>query len=717
MSSGLRKISTLALCLLSGTALSSARAEEKSPISSSSPSPLRTTGYTVDDEMFTQPFVDKDEMRNDGSFRYRYIHGGFTGTDTRFSFHFPENAAWQGRFFQYITPVPDSENLSQGLKGEEDRIGAALSSGAYFIETNGGGPNVAKPMSGVDPTIGAWRANAASARFSRFVAQQIYGPRPHIYGYSYGGSGGAYRTIGALENTKGVWDGAVPFVMGSPMAIPSMFTVRLHAMRVLGNKLDSVVDALEPGGSGKPTAGLTPVENAAYEEVTRMGFEPQSWYAWRTMGPHAFALLFGGIRMADAGFFNDFWTKPGYEGHDHPELYAADREQLDTRIVEVITATRARQLGMDSDRIAGMAKGTADQAWKAMGLSSAGEMPVAFRLADRPKSKALMLSDLVLPSGKKLVLADVSGDIALAGINDPRVLLSAKAGDAVRLDNSDILAVETYHRHQVPDRAQYGNQYPVWDQFRDAQGKALYPQRPLLLGPLFTKSAAGSIPTGKFEGKVILLENLWDREALPWQGDWYRGRVAENAGRALDGKFRIWYTDRALHGDTSGQDDPSRVVSYLGVLQQALRDLSAWVEKGKDPAPSTRYTIIGGQVQVPATAAGRRGIQPVVTLTANGGPSAVVKTGQPVVLSGTIQVPPGAGTVVAAEWDFDGDGVFDATGTVARGKARVTATVRHAFAKRGTYFAVLRGVSQREGDASTPFARIQNLARARIVVE
>src|SRR3546814_14984402 len=99
-----------------------------------------------------------------------------------------------------------------------------------------------------------------------------------------------YTTLFRSENTQNVWDGAVPYVLGSPMAIPSMFTVRLNAMRVLGSKLDGVVDALDAGGSGDPYAGLNPLERSTLEEVTRMGFPPPAWYAWRTMGPHAFEI-------------------------------------------------------------------------------------------------------------------------------------------------------------------------------------------------------------------------------------------------------------------------------------------------------------------------------------------------------------------------------------------------------------------------------------------
>jgi len=675
------------------------------------PETKSASGFAIEDAVFAEPYVDVDEWR-DAPVRHRYIHGGFKGTDTRFSFHFPIRENYGNRFFQYITPVPDSETVSQGKEGEEDRIGAALASGAIFVETNGGGPAAAEMGIGKDQTIGAYRANAAAAQFARYMAQQVYGPH-RTYGYAYGGSGGAYRTIGSIENTTGVWDGAVPFVMGSPMAIPNMFTVRLHAMRVVGEKLDDVVDALDAGGSGDPYATLDEEEAAALREVTRMGFNPQSWYAWRTMGPHAFALLFGAIRMVDPTFFGDFWTKPGYEGHDRPDLYNDARVRLDTHVAEVITAVKAEAMGLDYGRQPGQAKGTADLAWQAAGVASAEEMPVAFRLADAAPDAWLLLSDLVLPSGQKLNVREVVGDIVVAGINDPRLLGAVRAGDAVTLDNSDILAVQTYHRHQVPAN----NQYPVWDQFRDANGQPLYPQRPMILGPQFTRNAVGSLPTGKFDGKVILIENLWDREALPWQADWYRARVKEQLGENIEDRFRLWFTDRALHGDHAQQDDPTRIVSYLGMLHQALRDLAAWVQDGVEPPRNTSYEVVDGQVVVPAGAPERKGIQPVVTLEVNGGKLAKVKAGEAVTLSGTIAVPPGTGSVIAAQWDFDGEGSFPVSSPVSSGKQQVRVSITHGFERPGTYYPVLRGVSQRDGNAQTPFARLQNLDRVRVIVK
>jgi hypothetical protein len=80
------------------------------------------------------------------------------------------------------------------------------------------------------------------------------------------------------------------------------------------------------------------------------------------------------------------------------------------------------------------------------------------------------------------------------------------------------------------------------------------------------------------------------------------------------------------------------------------------VEKGAHPPASTNYRIVKGQIVIPATAAERRGIQPVVTLRSNGSERVEVSAGQTVTFTGTIEAPPGAGSVVAAEWEFGGQG-------------------------------------------------------------
>ena len=703
--------------LLAGGLLAVMLAPGHNVVAAASPSNIAPTAEALAtaDPLFKTPYIDVDEWR-DAPVRHRYVHGGFKGSDTRFSFYFPPKEQYRGHFFQYITPVPDSENLSQSARGEEDRIGFAVASGAYFIETNEGGPRaMAMPGAGADPTIAGYRANAAAARYSRVLAQRFYGSK-RPYGYAFGGSGGAFRTIGGIENTVGVWDGVVPYVVGSPMAIPNVFSVRMHAMRVLKDKFPQIVDALDVGGSGDMYAGLNEEERGALREVTRMGFPPQSWFGYETMGVHAFGVLYPGIVQADPQYFTDFWRVPGYLGANPPKSLIAARIQHRTSVTLAITQVEANTMGLAIDSLTGQARGTADNAWRAL-QESAAKIPVAFQLAAAPPKVDFLGGDLVILSGAaagmKVPLRQIVGNIVVVGVADPKVLSLITAGDQVQVDNSNFLAAQTYHRHQVP-----GADFYVWDQFRGPDGKPIYPQRPMLLGPLFAANASGSVQNGKFQGKMILIENLWDREAFPWQADWYRTKVRQNLGDRLNDNFRLWLVDHALHGDSTKQEDPTRTVSYLGVLQQALRDLATWVEKGQQPPESSTYEVVDGQVVVPATAAERKGIQPVITVKANGQLRAGVAVGQPVTLTAAIEMPPPAGHIVAAEWDLDGSGSYPVKADPQRTQtANLSAELVHSFDKPGTYFVTLRAASQREGDGQTPFARVQNLGRARVVVK
>jgi hypothetical protein len=680
-------------------------------------SPELAKQFTTTDTLFKAPYVDVDEWRNK-PVRHRYVHGGFKGTETRFSFYFPPKEGYQGRFFQYFTPFPDNEFLSQGASGEEDKIGFAMHSGAYFIETNGGGKvDFAKPTFNNDPTIAAYRANAASAQFSRVVATKLYGgKRP--YGFAFGGSGGGFRTMGSMENTHGVWDGAVPYVIGSPMAIPNVFTVRMMAMQVLNDKFPGIIDALEPGGSGDMYAGLNPEEKQMLQEVTKMGFPPKSWFGYKTMGVHGFVALYQGMVMADRKYFtDDFWHTPGYLGANPLASLLKARIQKVTKIKAGITREQAIRMGL-MEAPSEQERGTADRATKDQGRPD-GLLPAAFQLDDKLPDVTFMGGDLLIKSGpaagKVLQLTKIVDDKVILGPVDQAVLAQLNPGDTVQVDNSNFLAAQAYHRYQVP-----GKEFTVWDQFRDKDGKPLYPQRPMLLGPLFTKGASGVIQTGKFEGKMIVLSSLWDREAFPWQADWYRSKVKENLGPETDNHFRLWYTDHALHGDLSNQEDPTRTVSYLGVLQQALLDVSAWVEKGIAPPATTNYTIEDGQVIIPPTANERKGIQPVVTLHVNGKKRADVNVRQSVAFTAEVDVPALTGKILTTRWDFDGSGSFAQAGafipvdkTGSRGQVKTS----HTFDKPGTYFVTLRVASQREGDPKTPYARIQNLDRVRVVVK
>jgi hypothetical protein len=675
--------------------------------------------FHYSDTVFQKPYIDVDRSVSK-PVRCRYIHGGFAD-GTKFSFYFPEKKDYKGRFFQYITPFPDSETAAQHFPASINPITFSILHGSYFVETNEGGRlDFTNEKTKRPDDIGAYRANAACAEFSRVVAKRIYGcSRP--YGYCYGGSGGAYRTTGSMESTSGVWDGAVPYVLGSPQAIPMVFSVRMNALRILRDKLDDIVDALEPGGSGDPYSTLTVQQRQMLLEATRMGFPIHSWYGYKYMDIHGFLVLYQSVVQMDPSYFHhDFWETPGYEGYDKEPTLMRDLVRQKAVVKRIIGQTEAEHLGLVK-RLSEEERGSADRAWESIG-SEIKDKPVAYEL-DVTLRDIGMGGDVIVLNGQgrgvRLQASKTSGAyVALAPVNASEKLALLHVGDSVQVDNSDFLAVLYYYRHTVPSPDYY-----VWNQFRDFRGMPVYPQRPKYLGPLFTMGAAGCIPDGniKGNGKMILLCSVWDREAFAWQGDWYRSRVKHHLGDKTDSQFRLWYTDRALHADGLVDDDPTESVSYLSTLYQALLDVSDWVEKGISPSSTTQYSIKDGQVILDNHGYSRGGLQPVPTARVNGKGRAEVGVGKPVTIDVAVDVPKGTGRIVKAEWCLDSSKEYTLQQDLSKAKwnadgshVEFSATVR--YDKPGTYFPTVRVYSQRNGDARETFTMIPNLSKVRIIV-
>ena len=642
--------------------------------------PMQVAADFVDPQ-YNAPYIEVNEERSEPA-PHRYVHGGFKGTDARFSFYFPPKARYQGRFFHNTYPMATTSDVGPfpiAFDVSTGNLGFTFDSGAYYVQTNLGGADRAGGMA--DPAIGAYRVNAAAAKYSRVVAAELYGEH-RAYGYLFGGSGGSYQVMGAAENTSGVWDGFVPFVLGSPNSIPSMFTVRMHALQVLRrrNKFPAIVDAINPGGGGDPYAELNEEEAEALREATLLGYPPRGWWNHEALNSGHFTQVAPIVPMVDPSYVEDFWSKPGYLGADPAASVRAERFQFDTTVAGVIEGFPKR-----------------------IELASTPERDFA-------DSHLVVLSGAA--AGKSIPIATIDGDtIGFAFAADQAAINSLQPGDQVRIDNSWPLALQTYQRHQVPP----SSDLYAWNQFRGPDGQPIYPQRQVLIGPMGAAGTAGSVPIGKIQGKVLALEALVDIDALAWQADWYRARVKEQLGAAFEDSFALWFIDHAQHDNPPPGAARAHTVSFEGALQQALRDLSAWVETGERPS-DTQYKVVDTQVQVPATAAERKGVQPVVALKANGGVRAEVKVGEPVAFTATIETPPGAGSVVAAEWDFEGVGDYPVAAAIETPQPAVSLSATHAFARPGTYFAVLRATSQRQGDAKTPYGRIQNIDRVRVVV-
>jgi hypothetical protein len=139
------------------------------------------------------------------------------------------------------------------------------------------------------------------------------------------------------------------------------------------------------------------------------------------------------------------------------------------------------------------------------------------------------------------------------------------------------------------------------------------------------------------------------------------------------------------------------------------------VEQGVEPV-GTNFEYKDGKVRLPATAAGRAGIQPVVRVSANDSARADVKVGEEVQLRVHGEVPPGAGTVIGVKWDFDGTGTYPFLHDVDGTQAQVDLSTTHSYDRPGTYFVTAMVESHRDGDITVASRRIPNIASARVVV-
>ncbi len=673
------------------------------------------------DEQFSKGYIDMDEMRirevgNGLKIPYRYMHGGFEGTNVKFSYCFPEKENYEGRFYQYLSPFPgpEEELASLPVTGEDDKVGFCLTHGAYYVESNMG--SGAAFTNSADNTM-THRSSAATAEFSRVMAQEVYGYEHRPYGYVYGGSGGGYRTTACIENTN-AFDGAVPYVIGSPYAIPNCQSTRAHAGRILRHKLPQIIDQLDAGGSGDPYEGLNKEESEALREATQFGYPLKSWFASANLEDGALSVLTPDVKRMDPDYFNDFWTVPGYLGADINGSAVRDRIYMNTKIMEVFIPVQEQKQEGEIDTRNGV-----NDAWKKM-LGNEDINPW-IEVAEVPVGDNLYLKGAEVTftsgkaAGKKLVIKRIEDKRIYLGEGfgmSPmlEVLEQLEIGDEVHLDNSDYIAIQTYHRHQVPD-----HQYRAWDQFRNDEKEPLYPQRKTLLGPLFCTMGPGCEQNGKIQCKIIIVAALMDEQAYAWQADWYRRKVASVHDGNAEDICRLWYFDNTLHDDKTASINELQVTTYLAGLKQALIDVAAWVEKGHDPLPSTNYQVEIGRVNVPDDAMERGGIQAVVHLMANESTCARVKAGEDVFFCAKAEVPLGAGSLTSVEWSFEGDENFQEKGEweLRNGGQSGIANTIHRFEQPGTYFTVVRIKSEKNGDENALYTQIRNIGRVRVIVD
>jgi hypothetical protein len=683
--------------------------------------------YVPADSFFGAPYIDEDTEVSTPA-PHRMIHGGFEGTATRFRFHFPlKEAGYQGRMFN---------PLSGGNGGTEDfftsPLGEAIGGlsscfrlGGYMVQSNQGhiGDEI-DPKGGDDPTLYGWRGSAEAARFSKFVAEQIYGQAPH-HSYVFGGSGGARRSPLCLAYAPDVWDGALPF-MGDAMdgehgdfrrlrTAAQHFCSMFNVQRVLGDKIFSVIDAVAPGGIGDPFAGLDTHQREELATLYRLGYPRgdefmitqqmgQIWL-WSSMAER--------LQHDDPPYWDAFWTKPGHVGYDQPELVQGDLIDVRATVSRVLTAQEIVDDptfdGPEYQALRGRVQITAE------GKATYG-LPLVVELQGLPAGYRLGAGVRITSghaTGRQLYCLLSSGDYFLCdGMGEASNLRfgGVLAGDEVHVDNHAFLAFCYYYRHHIHDWVEY--------EFLRVDGRPIYPQYEIPeMSPLM-----GTVHTGKFPGKLMWVHHTHDASLWPSQGIGMKNNVERECGpEGAKEHFRLRWLENAEHVPPDfAPSDPHRanrtwLIEYGPMVEQSLADLAAWVEQGVDPA-GTAFEYQDGKVTLPATAAERGGIQPVVSVSANGATRTEVKVGEEVTLAVHAEVPPGAGTVIAVKWDFDGSGSYPYAHDIDGTMATVDLSTSHAFDRPGTYFATALVESHRDGDVEAIGRRIANVASARVVV-
>jgi hypothetical protein len=683
--------------------------------------------YSITDDFFGAPYIDVDEERDDPT-PHRYIHGGFEGTDTRFSFYLPEPASrYHGRLYQPLEGANGGhETVQNGPLGRErGSIEMNFRLGGYMVESNMGHiGDVMDAKAGPDPTIYGWRAAAESARFSKFVAAQALGAAP-TFAYVYGGSGGARRSPLCLAYAPDVWDAALPY-MGDAMdgdygdfrrlrTAAQHFCSMFNVQRVLGDKFYDVVDAMSPGGTGDPFGGVDTHQRQELANLYRLGFpRGDEWVIAQPMGQiWLWSSMAERIQRDYPQYWEAFWTKPGHVGYDQPELVQPDL--IDARVT-VARPLYPKELvddaqfaGPEFEQLRGLAALFA-------GMHDAWDVPMALELENLPEGYRLGAGVRVTrgqAAGRQLYCINGVGNVLLCdgeGEASNLRFTGVLPGDEVHVDNHAYLAFCYYYRHHLHEWTEYD--------FLRVDGKPIYPQYEIPeMSPFM-----GTVHTGRFEGKLMWVHHTHDASLWPSQGIGMKNNVERERGpEGARNHFRLRWSENAEHGmptmlaSPPGRATTTWLIDPTPIIEQSLVDLGAWVEKGIEPA-GTNFEYADGKVTLPPTAAERAGIQPVVHVTANGGPRAEVGVGEEVTLQVFAEVPPAAGTVIAAEWDFDGSGTFPFAHNVDGTAATVNLTTTHSWARPGTYFVTSRIHSHREGDVHATARRIPNVASARVVV-
>lgn len=607
-------------------------------------------------------------------------------------FRFPAKEFWRNRSFQQQHPAGGGE--------VDNRM--AFTNGAFTINW----------MSASIPNaVASHRHEAAATKVARAHANKLYGNSGKIYSYMWGCSGGGVVAQAAAENTTGIWDGIQAQCTGT--SVDSQYHSFLwqahYTMAIPQEKRDAIAEAAEPGGTGDIYAGLNEEEKSVLNELLGGGYPLQA------IGNHFTRLIPLvdpiGLRPADPTYEDDFWSKPGYAGVNPPNYLRAAMVDGWAKITHVGRDADGAPVEIQFDKESVPA------------LGSIGDTYLEFWVYEDDGKTRVIDPDRPIgaPTGNKRRYSlqgkfdHANGRLKLTGTNrdifggeeqitnSPVLLKALKVGSKVRINNRFILAMYYYPRHTIVSTIR------SHDQYRNADGSPKYPQRPTVHHLYYSnyRTMGGRVETGDIKTKTMIIEGMGDNLSWPIFNASYAETIQKALGeRKAKQMMRFYLHDNGNHSTGGGE---------WGIFQQSIQDLMAWAEKGVEPPPSTQYTIENGQVIPVPRAADRYGLQPVMTLTANGSNRAFAEVDKPVQLSAQAEMPPGAGTIVQYQWTVDG--ADEEPTNLATPRQRVDVDREVSFAEPGIYPVRLTVNGQRDGQLNPPDqSLLTNYRTVKIVV-
>ena len=595
-----------------------------------------------------------------------------TTTQQEYVFRFPAKQFWHNRSFEQEHP--------SGGGVVDNRM--AFTDGAYSVNWM---------SASVPNAVASHRHEAAATRVAKAYANRLYGNTARIYAYLWGCSGGGTVAMAAAENVTGIWDGIEVQCTGTKVDAPyhSFYWQALYTMGIPKAKADIIAAAAVPDSGLDLYAGLNDEEKSVLNEFIAAGYPlPVIGNHFKNLTPLVDPV---DIRLFDPGYEDDFWSRPGYAGANPPDYLKAAKVDGYATVTGITRNAAGVATAVQFDPATLPRLGTTGDnyleyfVYAADGTTRVIDPVRAVGIPTDNKQRFSLMGTLDTASGL-LTLTGTTKDVfgGVAPITNSPVLLNAlSVGSKIRVNNRFILAMYYYPRHSIVAGIR------SHDQYRNADGSPKYPQRPNIEHLLHSnyRTMGGRVETGAIRTKTMLLEGMGDNLSWPIFNASYAEAIQETLGTArASTMMRFYLHDNGRHAAGAGQP---------GIFRQSIIDLMAWAEKGVVPPPSSRYTIRNGQVVMPPEAADRRGLQPVMNVTANGGIRAVVGVNQPVALVAKLEMPPATGKITQYNWAIAGTDEAATILTQPLALVRVNRTMT--FDKPGTYIVKLNVNGQRDG--------------------